>query len=76
VAADAMIVWSANAWASTNRKDATHVSELDLWFVDLPTESCPPRSVIEFTLFWKDAQRWEGRNYSVSIRQGSPHGRG
>ena len=67
VAADATIVWSANHWASTNKMDATPVSALNLWFADLPTEGCPEGSVIQFTFFWKEAQRWEGRNYSVAV---------
>jgi glucoamylase len=67
VAADATIVWSANDWASTNKMDATPISALNLWFADLPTEDCPDGSVIEFTLFWTEAQRWEGRNYSIAV---------
>ena len=67
VAADATIVWSADNWASTNQVDTTHISALNVWFADLPTEDCPDGSVIEFTFFWKEAQRWEGRNYSVTV---------
>lgn len=67
VAAGAIIVWSANDWASTNRADMTNNSELNLWFADLPTENCPGCLVIEFTFFWKEVQRWEGRNYSVAV---------
>ena len=67
VAAEATIVWSANDWASANKMDATHISALNLWFADLPTADCPDGSVVEFTLFWKEAQRWEGRNYSVAV---------
>jgi hypothetical protein len=67
VAADANIVWSANDWASTNKADATHISALNVWFVDLPTEDCPDGSVIEFTFFWKEPERWEGRNDSVAV---------
>jgi glucoamylase len=67
VAADATIVWSANGWASTNQSDSTPISALGVWFADLPTEACPDGSVIEFTFFWKEAQRWEGRNYSVAV---------
>ena len=66
--ADATIVWSANAWASTNTADATPISALDVWFADLPTEGSPEGSVIEFTFFWNADQRWEGRNYSVAVR--------
>jgi len=25
--------------------------------------------VIEFTFFWKEAQRWEGRNYRVAVSE-------
>ena len=69
VAADATIVWSANDWASTNRADAINNSVLNLWFADLPTENCPADLVIEFTFFWKEAQRWEGRNYRVAVSE-------
>ncbi|MGE5711373.1 MAG: glycoside hydrolase family 15 protein [Nitrospira sp.] len=67
VAADTTIVWSANGWVSTNKAEATHISALNMWFADLPTEGCPNGSVIEFTFFWKEAQRWEGRNHSVAV---------
>jgi len=67
VEADATIVWTANDWATTNKTDTTPVSALNLWFVDLPTDNCPNGSVIEFTFFWKEAQRWEGKNYSVAV---------
>jgi len=68
VAADADVVWSANDWASTNKADTTRISALNAWFVDLPTENCLDGSVIEFTFFWKESRRWEGRNYSVEVR--------
>lgn len=67
VAAEATIVCSANDWASTNRADTIRESVLNLWFADLPTETCTGGSMIEFTFFWKEAQRWEGRNYSVAV---------
>jgi glucoamylase len=69
VAADATVVWSINGWASTNKTDATHISALNLWFADLPTEKCSDGSVIEFTFFWKKDQRWEGKNYSVAVSE-------
>ncbi len=67
VPAEATVVWSADHWASTNRTDTANNITLDLWFADLPTENCRGGSVIEFTFFWKEAQRWEGRNYSVVV---------
>jgi glucoamylase len=67
VGADANVVWSADGWASTNKTDATRITALDTWFVDLPTENCLDGSVIEFTFFWKETRCWEDRNYSVAV---------
>jgi len=47
--------------------DTANNGALNLWFADLPTEKCPDGAVIEFTFFWKQDQRWEGRNYSVVV---------
>ena len=33
----------------------------------LGTELVPDGAAIEFTFFWKEAQRWEGRNFSVAV---------
>jgi hypothetical protein len=38
-----------------------------VWFADLFTEGCPDGAVVEFTFFWKEAQRSEGRNFSVKV---------
>jgi glucoamylase len=67
VEANATILWSANNWAITNKVDTTQINALKVWFVDLPTKDCPENSLIEFTFFWKEAGRWEGRNYSVAV---------
>ena len=67
VAADAIIIWSANDWATTSQMDATQISALNLWFADLPTENCSDGSTIQFTFFWKADQRSEGGNYSVTV---------
>jgi glucoamylase len=67
LAAEAAIVWSADFWANTNKSETINVHSLDLWFVDLPTGNALPGSIIEFTFFWKNDQRWEGRNYSVAV---------
>ena len=69
IAEDATIIWSADGWASTNKMESTPVSALNLWFADLPAESHPEGSVIEFTFFWKKNQRWEGQNYSVKVKK-------
>ena len=65
VAADMMVHWSSDGWQSTNTMEAVKNNTLNLWFVDLPTERL--HGVIEFTFFWKDADHWEGRNFSVEV---------
>jgi glucoamylase len=67
VAADATVAWSADNWASTNRVDTAHIGAVNVWSADLPTQGCFDGAVIEFTFFWKEAQRSEGRNYSVKV---------
>jgi glucoamylase len=67
VPAEATVTWSADGWANVHHLDATEISALKLWFADLPTKDCASGTVIEFTFFWKDAQRWEGRNFPVAV---------
>jgi len=67
VTAEATVVWSADAWATTHTADAINDRTLQLWFADLPTEKYPEGATIEFTLFWKQDRRWEGTNFSVAV---------
>src|SRR5947207_1114292 len=67
LAAEATVVWSTDDWARTNRTDTIHESGLNLWFADFPTAEWVRGSVIAFTCFWKRDQRWEGRNWQVSV---------
>lgn len=68
----ATIVWTTDAWATTNRTAAAHNRTLDLWFADLPTNKTGNGAVIEFTFLWKETRRWEGRNFSTSIVEPLP----
>jgi glucoamylase len=67
LAAEATVVWSEDHWKNTKKSDTSGVAALDLWFADFPTKTIPADSVIEFTFFWKESQRWDGRNYSVAV---------
>ena len=59
---------AASGFSARNRTHHTaHNSALNVWFADLPTERCSDGAVIEFTFFWKEAQRSENRNYSVKV---------
>jgi glucoamylase len=67
LAAEASVVWSTDDWARTNESQMTQQKELNLWFADFPTTEWPSDSVFAFTIFWKRDQRWENRNWEVSI---------
>lgn len=67
LASQAIIVWSADHWTSTERTTTLWEESLRLWYADLPTEKLPAGTVIEFTLLWDGGRRPEGRNWQVSI---------
>lgn len=67
IAGQATVVWTSDGWATTRRVAATANARLGLWFADLEPATPLRNGVIEFTFFWEEGQRWEGRNYSVLV---------
>ena len=67
VAARATVVWTDNDWGDVHTTEVNRNDTLELWFADLTAREWPQGARIEFTFFWKDAQRWEGRNFGVVI---------
>ena len=67
LAAETTMVWSTDAWTRTNQSGTTHESGLNLWFADFPTAEWPGDCVMTFTCFWKRDQRWQGRNWQLSV---------
>jgi glucoamylase len=65
--AEATIVSSPDGWTNTNESQMHHLSDLNLWFSDFATAELPRDSVFAFTIRWKHDQRWEGRNWQVSM---------
>ena len=70
----ATIVWTTDNWATTNRTAAVRNHTLDLWFADVPTQSCGAGSVVEFTVLWTETPRWEGRNFSLLVVERTSRG--
>jgi glucoamylase len=68
LAAEATIVWTADDWATKDSVDMTRNETFDLWFADLATGKLPSGTMVEFTFFWKADQRWEGRNWQITIQ--------
>src|SRR5215831_5388508 len=67
LAEEASITWSMDNWQRTNESQMIRQEKLSLWFADFPTAEWPVGSVFTFTIFWKGAQRWENRNWQVTV---------
>jgi glucoamylase len=67
LAAEATIVWSIDGWKHTTVSEMAFEPQLNLWFADIPTRDWPANSVMDFTLFWKADQRWEGRDWQINV---------
>ena len=67
LAEEASITWSTDNWQRTNESQTMHQEKLSLWFADFPTTEWPAGSVLAFTIFWKRDQRWENRNWEVTV---------
>ena len=62
----ALVHWSFDNWQTT--EDSTsNDSGWNLHHVDLPTETLATGRRIIFTFYWKNADRWEGRDYQVTV---------
>jgi glucoamylase len=66
-AARFQVTWTADAWKTKQVCDSTQVGYAGS-YADLPTE--PGQSgALTFTLYWAEEQRWEGRNFEVTLEQ-------
>ncbi|MFZ1005697.1 MAG: glucan 1,4-alpha-glucosidase [Candidatus Sulfotelmatobacter sp.] len=62
----AMVHWSIDGWKSsqdTNTRD----TGFGTYILDLPTASLPAGSKVDFTFYWPQENRWEGKNYNVTV---------
>lgn len=64
--APAVIHWSGDGW--TNAEDVeTHDVGLGMHTADLATQSVPDGSRIAFTMYWPEADHWEGQDFAVEV---------
>ena len=60
--------WSSDGWKSVNDIEST-VNALAIDFVDLPaTVSLSKNDRVVFTFYWRSTNRWEGRDYDVTVQ--------
>jgi len=63
------VTWTPDNWQTTNVLDSTQLGYTGS-YADLPT-SPEQTGSLSFTLFWPDENRWEGRNFEVSLESSS-----
>jgi glucoamylase len=60
-------------WHTGNRETTHEIStedtRLGVHRVDLPTAKLPAGTTVHFTLFWPEANQWEGTNFAVEINR-------
>jgi glucoamylase len=61
------VTWTNDNWQSFHREDARDVAQSG-WFYDI-VAGAEQTAPILFTLYWLQESRWEGTNYTISIRQ-------
>ena len=62
----ALVRWSVDGWSTTHEDDSRD-SGWRVHHIDLPTEALASGSQIVFTFYWKSAQRWEERDFAVTV---------
>jgi glucoamylase len=68
VSDDAELLLTSDNWSHTNMIHSVLNKSLNLWYCDFPANELIPGTDVEFTFYWKSAFKWEGRNYTVSIK--------
>ncbi|HEX7940642.1 MAG TPA: glycoside hydrolase family 15 protein, partial [Gemmatimonadaceae bacterium] len=65
----ARVHWSTDGWITKHDTVPRAVPRLGVWIADLDTEHLAARAAVDFTLFYPDEQRWEGRDYRVVVEE-------
>ncbi|HLX34915.1 MAG TPA: glycoside hydrolase family 15 protein [Candidatus Limnocylindrales bacterium] len=67
VLAPTRVRWSTDDWATFADLDAEETG-LGVWIADIPgSATLDAGEAVDFTFFWPEAARWEGRNFRVVV---------
>ena len=66
VLAPARIHWTLDNW-KTAEDSETVATGLGVYFADLPTQEVGVNGEIRFTMFWPQANHWEGTDFLVHV---------
>ncbi|MGB8853988.1 MAG: glycoside hydrolase family 15 protein [Pirellulales bacterium] len=65
--AHALVRWGINGW-NVPRDSDTEDNGLGIWTAEIPVAELRAEETVQFTFYWHDTGRWEGQEYSVTIR--------
>jgi glucoamylase len=65
----ARVRWSIDDWTTAHDTD-TRDTGLGIYTLSLPTASLPVGGQAVFTFFWPAENRWEGKDYTVTVEAG------
>ncbi|MBM3461319.1 MAG: glucan 1,4-alpha-glucosidase [Armatimonadetes bacterium] len=70
------VKWTTDNWATQHENEVVD-SKLGVYYFDLPSTELPVGTLVIFTFYWLDAQKWEGENFVVTVAgESSPSGNG
>ena len=64
----ALVHWSTDGWRTVH-DTATRDTTLGVHRADLPTARLHAGARVDFTLYWPDADRWEGVDFCVTVER-------
>lgn len=67
VLAPAQIRLSINNWRQVQTLTTTDTG-VGIFYADLPTQDLYAGSTVDFTFYWLQAERWEGRNFEITLK--------
>jgi glucoamylase len=62
----ALIHWTSDGWETENDSGMKETN-FGVYYCDLSTEQLPMNTEIIFTIFWKEVNKWEGKDHRVKI---------
>ena len=68
IGARAVVRWTRNEWEDADDLECKSCAFSELFVTDLPTAELPTGTAVEFTFHWIDVDKWEGRNFSASVK--------
>ncbi len=63
----ALVHWTRDGWSTSHDTPAREVTSLGVFLADLETQALEAGTMLDFTLYYPDEQRWEGSNHRVMI---------